>query len=1557
MSKVTAYRHVCQEARVLLTSLRGGPPSVARGDLAQDLVELRHALMTTNDDSKHNSSASEDGEGYADKFHQGSDIVVRPFLQVVMDPRAAGPQTLVALRSMLRLLEVGAFDCFDVPLQGVMQGVLACKFEQTDADADEAVEMAIADVLSFLVQKSSASTTNTKEETGKGKEASSGNDNAGGAQEKPNNTRLISPEVLIDSFNTVFVTRNTFVHSPALCYHFEDVLTAMVSAVFGHNCPGIPPAQVTLFEFLVNHLLHTPLVAGGSPDSLDESTREAQIAHDATRILCLRLARTALQSWIGNQNDSVIRKDDPVLQIIRDDLCLSLLMTGQSIWAYHDAHTSISTGYISLEVLTEICTSISLLWNMLPLRLHLVAQFETIFTGFYTRALVLLRQRKHAQTSINFNANLVFDAEVEIILESLVDILCLHDHCHSILDGDGGSLETMFVFYDCHLRRSDVASGLMTELCRCCGGTVNEDGDFVVVTRSSSYTEESNNSMENAPGEPGTPPPTPIDGASSSAVSMSTNSSMIATKNPWRLVPPHLKELCAQALIGGMKCLFRDDKASDETMRQRAERKRSIMLRQVDPEQEVTEPNHQLNDIKSKKRLMRKAARIFNKHASRGIEFLIDSGLVADPVTPESVATFLRDGIVVGLDKKAVGAYLGEAGKAPVAGKSPASWERDWFHKDVLKIYCSLFDFEGQSLLDGLRMFLAAFRLPGEAQQIDRILQAFADSCGQVCEESANGNLKLFSDDPKRASDAAYLLSFSIIMLNTDRHNNNIREDRKMSCDDFVKNNTDYGRDITEKGKEFPREFLESIYVSIRDEEIRTEGEGADGAMTVERWKDVLRGSAKEPSPTTLLHPSVNDAEDLTELVLEHVWKPIMSAIGALWGIRRDDESRLKSQQSTEASHGGMLGAQGARLGMDMALEMLRGVRTLGRIDVFRKIFSWVCDYTGLLGDYTSDVVDRTWALAHSVEAQSAVVVALETAAEAGEDLDEECWKRVWAIIFEMRDLKLVPLRSVGPSESILHESDNDLLSESARREWTMCLIKGDMNFDSSGVPKQRQVKVGLLGAFGRALFGSEIPGEPDSGRSYEEDASPVQIERTAHGKEDLVVWDECAVSDDEEETTVGTGTVVDTAEEIFGPVSQGTKFESMLIRESIDLSKQMDMPVTGLERVDETRNFQNSPRARVRERIRSFTDLKAIISDSRFMDDEGILNVLKSLTELIISATRPPLNSSAPLIPPRRPIDCSASESSFSSGSFAAPSSQLHVPLSPASEAFAEVLLCEIAIKNKDRLKTLWDGALQDHYVGQLSSLLVTQSEGGNTTRIPVNPGLEKRITGLLRISICALKREGIADDVLSAWKFVLPRNADQHAVSPLRILDRHFGEGLWRMASDVDYLQSLGSEGWDGLVALLNWCANRGGYLKPVRYHDIEGRPAFGEDDPALQAYRSLHLIINTNELVGNVPESIVESLVILVHVGERREYSQLSVATLDLFSLLLEKRLESLEHGTPSKVEEFWSSFWRKIVEGIAQAAEKASDTVGFVNSEVRVLCQRFSLNLCLLFFTSL
>ena len=41
--------------------------------------------------------------------------------------------------------------------------------------------------------------------------------------------------------------------------------------------------------------------------------------------------------------------------------------------------------------------------------------------------------------------------------------------------------------------------------------------------------------------------------------------------------------------------------------------------------------------------------------------------------------------------------------------------------------FVDLMDFEGLPFVDALRMFLQAFRLPGEAQKIDRFMLKFAE--------------------------------------------------------------------------------------------------------------------------------------------------------------------------------------------------------------------------------------------------------------------------------------------------------------------------------------------------------------------------------------------------------------------------------------------------------------------------------------------------------------------------------------------------------------------------------------------------------------------------------------------------------------------------------------------------------------------------------------------------------------------------------------------------------------------------------------------------------------
>ena len=60
-------------------------------------------------------------------------------------------------------------------------------------------------------------------------------------------------------------------------------------------------------------------------------------------------------------------------------------------------------------------------------------------------------------------------------------------------------------------------------------------------------------------------------------------------------------------------------------------------------------------------------------------------------------------------------------------------------------------------------MFLDGFRLPGEAQKIDRLVEKFA-------ERYLNCNGEFF-----KSADVAYVLAYSVVMLNTDAHNPQVK--------------------------------------------------------------------------------------------------------------------------------------------------------------------------------------------------------------------------------------------------------------------------------------------------------------------------------------------------------------------------------------------------------------------------------------------------------------------------------------------------------------------------------------------------------------------------------------------------------------------------------------------------------------------------------------------------------------------------------------------------------------------------------------------------------------
>jgi hypothetical protein len=52
--------------------------------------------------------------------------------------------------------------------------------------------------------------------------------------------------------------------------------------------------------------------------------------------------------------------------------------------------------------------------------------------------------------------------------------------------------------------------------------------------------------------------------------------------------------------------------------------------------------------------------------------------------------------------------------------------DNDRFNKEVMYAYVDQMDFQGKDFVYALRTFLEGFRLPGEAQKIDRLMEKFA---------------------------------------------------------------------------------------------------------------------------------------------------------------------------------------------------------------------------------------------------------------------------------------------------------------------------------------------------------------------------------------------------------------------------------------------------------------------------------------------------------------------------------------------------------------------------------------------------------------------------------------------------------------------------------------------------------------------------------------------------------------------------------------------------------------------------------------------------------------
>ena len=200
-----------------------------------------------------------------------------------------------------------------------------------------------------------------------------------------------------------------------------------------------------------------------------------------------------------------------------------------------------------------------------------------------------------------------------------------------------------------------------------------------------------------------------------------------------------------------------------------------------------------LHSDKAMKESLSDGIECFNKDPVKGLTALRSSSIIKHG--PDAVVEFLRNHAKA-LDPSSVGELLGHHDEQSI---------------EIMHAYIDTEpSYQGLTLDVALRQLLSGFRLPGEAQKIDRIVEKFAQ---RYCQDNP---------DVFPSADAAYLLAFAIIMLNTDAHNP--MADARIGGDDFV-TMCMYQLDTTGEFREIlPREQLLELYERIKTDELAPVG-------------------------------------------------------------------------------------------------------------------------------------------------------------------------------------------------------------------------------------------------------------------------------------------------------------------------------------------------------------------------------------------------------------------------------------------------------------------------------------------------------------------------------------------------------------------------------------------------------------------------------------------------------------------------------------------------------------------------------------------------------------
>ncbi|KAG5518758.1 hypothetical protein PMAC_002729 [Pneumocystis sp. 'macacae'] len=251
-----------------------------------------------------------------------------------------------------------------------------------------------------------------------------------------------------------------------------------------------------------------------------------------------------------------------------------------------------------------------------------------------------------------------------------------------------------------------------------------------------------------------------------------------------------------------------------------------------------------LLEKKDKKAIIIQGSIKFNEKPREGIKYLQSNGILDKDATPESIALFLKNTNYV--NKKLLGIYLSKQENA-----------------HILDCFVNTFDFREKRIEEALREFLTFFRLPGESQQIERILEKFANKYYET------NSIEI------ETADAAFVLAYSITMLNVDLHNTQVK--KRMTIEEYTKNMRNLNNN-----KDFNPEYLKAIYEAIRTSEIIVPDEHNSQLGFEYTWRKLTELSVNDEF--RICNTSIYD-----QYIFKATWKPIIGSLSYAFILTMND--------------------------------------------------------------------------------------------------------------------------------------------------------------------------------------------------------------------------------------------------------------------------------------------------------------------------------------------------------------------------------------------------------------------------------------------------------------------------------------------------------------------------------------------------------------------------------------------------------------------------------------------------------------------------------------------